>query len=159
MTDDNPYRAPRAALDDVPAPPVHARLYSPLQAGWGSFFGGPFAAIHMVRANYIALGRHADAQRALVRGLAVLVAVLLLVMLLPGKAGSTIYAALGIGANRIVAQRQATKAAIEADPRLGFQSTWRVVGLVPIALILILLMALAFVAGLELLGYGHLIPD
>jgi hypothetical protein len=160
LTGTDPYRAPDAALVDTPNAPSFAVLYSPAQVGWGSFFGGPFATVYLVHANFVALGRRAAAGRTLLNGVPMALLLLGLIMFLPGNRVATpLYALLGFAANQFVKERQLRHDAIATAPHLDFHSNWRVVAVIVVGLLAVFALSMAGLYVLESLGYGDLVPE
>ncbi|MDF2447193.1 MAG: hypothetical protein K0S46_2429 [Moraxellaceae bacterium] len=127
----NPYSTPAADL----ATPAFAggepvRIYSPTQAACGALVGGPVGLIYFLYANFGVLG-NAEAQRKTVAwGVALIVALVILLPLLPDRMPSTpLTVAYMLAAQQVAVKHQMTKAAIIASPQHDFHSNWRVFGL------------------------------
>jgi hypothetical protein len=124
----NPYAAPAATLDQTAS--TTAVLYSPNQAAFGAFLGGPLGLIYFLRQNFVALGNKSAARTCLIFG-ALLIAILLIVLpLLPDKFPSTPITVVYIVIARSVAEKyQVSKQAIAESSQYSFKSNWNVFGM------------------------------
>ena len=60
-------------------------LYSPRQIFWATFFGGPFALTWLLARNFNALARPAEARQYSVVGVLASLALLVALVMLPGR--------------------------------------------------------------------------
>ncbi|MGN7724409.1 hypothetical protein ACTJIL_01125 [Luteimonas sp. 22616] len=121
----NPYAAPTAVLRGDAAGAV--RLYSPSQVACGALVGGPVGLIYFLRANFSALGNDRLVTTTLLVGVALIVALIAILPLLPEDFPGSLLSILYIVTGRHVAEKhQISKQAIAASDRFAFHSNWRV---------------------------------
>lgn len=128
-TPHNPYATPAAPL----APESSAmtvRLYSPAQAAWGAFLGGPVGVVYFLQANFAALGDLVRQRQTVVWGAVAVVALTALILVLPDNVPNAPFTiAYVLVAKQVAETRQMTKQAILDSPRHDFHSNWRVFGM------------------------------
>ncbi len=129
------------------------KLYSPTQVTVASFVGGPFAAVYTLWMNFRALGDAAEARMTLIWGFVFVMAVFGILPALPeGFPNYVLPVIYSLGA-RLVAERfHLTKQAIRESERYGFQSNWNVLGISVAFLLAFIVLAVAFVLGLDAIG-------
>ena len=124
----NPYAAPAATLDKTA--PTAIALYSPMQAAFGAFLGGPVGLIYFLRQNFMALGNRSAARTCLILGVLLIVVLLIVLPLLPAKFPSAPITIVYVVIARYVAEKyQATKQVIADTPQYTFTSNWKVFGM------------------------------
>jgi len=144
----NPYEATTVNLTT----PTN-KLYSPRQAMMASFFGGPFAAVYVVRSNYRELKNATSFRAALRWGALLIVALLLILPFLPEKFPNTaIPLGYSLAVGQLVEKNQMTKEAISKSETYMFQSNWRVAGVAALSLLLFLAVSLVWMLALEQFG-------
>ena len=122
---DNPYQAPASDLND------------PGQVFWGSFWGGPIAAVYFLRANYLSLGKFGEAAKALLFGSIFLIAIVLLLPFLPERFPNIVLPLIyWFSARQIATTTQVDKSGIEAGDRFVAASNWKVFGIGTATLVL-----------------------
>ncbi|MFK2892874.1 hypothetical protein [Dyella flagellata] len=123
----NPYAAPAATLERSESASI--ALYSPMQAAMGAFLGGPVGLIYFLRHNFTALGNKFAARMCLIAGALLIVALVIVLPLLPGKFPSTpLTVAYVVIARYIATNYQASKQTIAESTRYIFKSNWNVLG-------------------------------
>jgi hypothetical protein len=149
----NPYQVTKATLIAKSETVEPNRLYSPRQATMASFFGGPFAAIHVVRSNYKELGNDASFRAALLWGALFVVILLLVLPFLPEKFPNTaLPVAYSLAVGQLVEKHQMTKDAIQASETYEFHSNWRVAGIAAVTLLIFLAVSFAWMFVLAQFG-------
>jgi hypothetical protein len=134
----NPYTPPQSDISVAPTrgDRVH-KVFSPGQAGIGTFLGGPLAGTYFVRANFLASGDVRRARSTLMVGIAASILILLALPFLPEKMpGYLIPIAYTIAVRTLVEKLQFTKRQIVESDELTFQSSWRVAAASAIAFVL-----------------------
>ena len=124
------------------------RIYSPTQVACGTI-GGPVGLIYFLRSNFIALGNKRLARKTLVIGSASIATLIAITPLLPEKGTSFFFTAVYILTARHVSEKyQLTKDAIFASNNYTFQSSWRVLllGLLCLVLSAAVVIALLFLS-------------
>jgi hypothetical protein len=127
----NPYTPPQSDISVEPsmARPGAGKAFSPVQAGLGTFLGGPLAGTYFLRANFLAMGAPGKARAATIGGLVVTALILLAMPFLPEKMpGYIIPIGYTVAARLLVERMQLTKKQIAESPDWTFQSNWRVAG-------------------------------
>lgn len=135
----------------------HPKIYTPLQIGLGSFFGGPFAMTYFLWQNFKTLDNQNGAQYTLAGGILFNIGLLLFLPMLPASippmvANIVIPFIYSLTALSIAATWQLRRDAIEHSIHYGFQSNWRVF-LISIALLIIWL-GCAYALGMWLGALG-----
>ena len=115
---------------------VVRELYSPRQAGVGSYLGGPFAALYFIWSNFKTTGDETRAKGTLTIGIPVAIGFCILaylITLVPHNQGSSpamlvnlIYLAI---AQWYVGAKQLSKEKIKQSSDYTFQSNWKVTGI------------------------------
>jgi archaellum biogenesis protein FlaJ (TadC family) len=127
------------------------KLYSPRQATMASFFGGPLAALQVLRENFLALEQPERSRTALRWGLAFVVALLMILPFLPEKFPNTIIPlAYSVAVGEFVKIYQLSKEKIRESGAYQFQSNWRVARVSALGFVLF---AVIIVAWIIILGY------
>ena len=102
-------------------------VYSPLQIGLGSFFGGPIAMTYFLWENFRTLDKMPAARNTLAFGFLFIVALLVFTPMLPGElptiAVQFIYSLVAL---QMAVTWQLRKDAITHSIRYCFHSNWRV---------------------------------
>ncbi|HEY5804068.1 MAG TPA: hypothetical protein VIT90_10290 [Lysobacter sp.] len=149
---ENPYAAPGAVLSDAPVTGSR-RLYSPAQVAAGAFVGGPVGVIYFLWTNFRALANHRAAQRTLMIGALLLIALSLVLPLLPEKFPSLPFTiAYVLVARHIAEKQQMTKQAILESGDYTLYSNWRVFGLALVCVVFSFVLMLAPLVVLATLG-------
>lgn len=129
------------------------RIYSPLQITLGAMWGGPLAATCFLAQNFQGLKQPLAARKTLLYGLLASVAVLLILPYLPEDFPSVILPLLySLASLRIALNHHPSKAAIAASSQYEFQSSWRVLLLGLLLLILFVLLAVGYMLCLDASG-------
>ena len=118
-------------------------MYSPKQVGAATFLGGPFAGAHLLWSNFVVLGKTREAKLTAIASAVLFIVLLVLGFLVPSKGaagGMLIALILAISAEQITNIYQLKKAAIANSPEYGFQSNWKVFGIIVTWAILTLLL-------------------
>jgi hypothetical protein len=107
------------------------KIYSPNQVAFGSFVGGPLAAMFVLWSNFRALGNDLGARQTLIWG-ALFVLLLLIVLSFlpdrfPGQMGIPV--AYTVAARSFAEKYQLSKSAIQESEQYAFQSNWNVFGI------------------------------
>ena len=142
---------------------VVRRLYSPRQAGIGSYLGGPFAALYFIWSNFKTIEDEARARQTLTIGIPIAVGFYILaylITLVPHNQGSSpaivvslVYLAI---AQWYVDSRQLSKDKIEQSSEYTFQSNWKVAGIGIGLGILTFIILIIIVLLLNLIGVIHI---
>lgn len=124
---ENPYAAPESEVaESIGNYPV----YSPKQVMAGAFLGGPVGLIYFLRENFVAMGDESLAKKSLLYGVALIIALLIIVPMLPENfPNSPFTIAYMIVGYQVANSRQMTRETIEASTHYTFHSNWRVFGL------------------------------
>lgn len=118
-----------------------------------SFFGGPFAAVQVLRENFQALQQPALLRSSLLWGAAFVGMLLAIAPFLPEKFPNTIIPLIySLTVGELVKRYQLSKEQIEHSDVHQFQSNWRVVRVSVVALLLFLLLMAAWIIALGYLG-------
>jgi hypothetical protein len=129
------------------------KLYSPRQSTMAAFFGGPLAAVYVVRNNYTELGKEASARSAIAWGSLLVLALLLVLPFLPEKFPNTaIPLAYSLAVGQLVEKLQLSKEAIRESEQYDFESNWRVAGVSVLSLLLFLVLMVAWMFLLDFAG-------
>ncbi|TNF04349.1 MAG: hypothetical protein EP323_06825 [Gammaproteobacteria bacterium] len=113
------------------------RLYTPLQIGLGSFFGGPVAMVYFLWQNFKTLDNQNGMQYCLAGGILFNVGLLLFMPMLPDHfPGVVIPFLYSLVALSVAATWQMRRDAIEHSVHYLFQSNWRVL-LISVILLLV----------------------
>ncbi|MDP1521165.1 hypothetical protein Q8A57_09315 [Porticoccus litoralis] len=129
------------------------RLYTPLQVGFGSFFGGPVAMIYFLWQNFKTLDNQSGMQYSLAGGILFNVGLLLFMPMLPDYfPGVVIPFVYSLVALSIAATWQMRKDAIEHSVHYLFQSNWRVFFISIALLVVWMLGAYMLAIWLDMLG-------
>jgi hypothetical protein len=124
----NPYAAPEAVLEGVASRSI--ALYSPNQAAMGAFLGGPVGLIYFLYRNFQTLEKPSAARNCLIIGVAVIVALAIILPLLPAKfPGTPLTIAYVVIARSIAEKYQMSKQAIIDTEQYTFKSNWNVFGM------------------------------
>jgi len=103
------------------------KLYSPNQVGCAAFFGGPFAAVFVLRSNFCALGKGVAARQTLIWGALSSLALLLALPFLPDKFPNLVIPiAYTLAAGHSANKYHLSKSAIQESEQYAFQSNWNV---------------------------------
>jgi len=101
------------------------RLYTPRQAGFGTFLGGPLAGIYMLYRNFLAMNKPEQANTTLVIGLACCLALTVVLPFLPEHfPGAPIPVAYTVGVLHFMRLYHPDKAAIKNSSEFACQSGW-----------------------------------
>ncbi|HAJ89760.1 MAG TPA: hypothetical protein DCM27_01910 [Rhodospirillaceae bacterium] len=123
------------------------RAYTKNQVALGTFFGGPFAAIYMLKKNFDVMGDMTQSQKTIKFGLMLTFAFVLIVPFLPEFIPSVVYGvAYTLGAQSFYVQNQAS---LKDNPRF---SNWNVTGLAVISLIAIFIVILLVIGFYDISG-------
>ena len=107
-----------------------AALYSPTQAAFGAFLGGPVGLIYFLHHNFVVLEDIAAARKCLIYGVLLILALLVLLSIFPDRFPSTPFTIFYIVVARFVAEKfQLTKQAIADSPDYTFKSNGNVFGM------------------------------
>lgn len=133
------------------------RLYTPLQIGMGSFFGGPVAMAYFLWQNFKTLDNTNGTQYTLAGGVLFNLALLLFLPMVPESIPSLVTNILipflySLTALSIAATWQMRKDAIEHSMHYHFQSNWRVLAIS--ILLLVVWLGCAYVLGMWLGALG-----
>lgn len=149
----NPYAAPETAIA-----PVVRKAYSLGQIVCGTFFGSLFCTAWMLRNNYKAFGKDAQATKAFWVVSAAGLIVTLISMMLPGVLWGTIFSliSLFIVSNWFTShmQRDFKQYTRKKGRRC---SNWWTLGLILLTLMVVIAIAMAFAIVCELMGIE--LPD
>jgi hypothetical protein len=105
-------------------------VYSPTQVVTSAFFGGPFAAVFVLKKNFDALGNKAAAKRTVVFGVLFIVLLFALLPFLPEKFPNVVLPlAYSLTARTIAERYQMSKQAIRDSEQFGLRSVWNVAGI------------------------------
>lgn len=147
----NPYATPDAPV--VEATVAETPIYSPTQAACGALLGGPVGLIYFLHANFGTLGQRRQQTTTLVSGIALLLALIAVLPLLPENVPSLPFTLAYVLVARLVAERQQiTKQGIIDSPQYGFHSNWRVAGLGLLCCVGSAAAILGPLLGMEMLG-------
>lgn len=106
---------------------AQVKIASPNQIGFASAWGGPVAATYFLRQNYLTLGKPEAAKWTLIGGLALCIALLALLPILPKKFPPGLIPLLLGGAADILSKNtQMEKEEIKASEDYVFESKWRI---------------------------------
>jgi len=129
------------------------KFYSPLQIALGSLWGGPLAAVYFLRKNYLALGKTESAQKTVVIGSLLILALIALLAYLPENFPSMIipfvYCA---AAAKVAMSTQLEKADIAKADEFEFASNWGVFGLGIVSLVLFFIFAVVIMLIMDFMG-------
>lgn len=149
---DNPYQSPKSVTSN-PNDEAIKPIFSPGQIAFGSFWGGPFAAVYFLRANYLSLGRYAHAQKMTIVGLLISALIIALIPFLPEKFPNVVLPVLySVAATQLARLTQLCKEDIEYSECYSFASNWVLFGIATLCLVMFLVIAIAVMFGLELMG-------
>nr|CAP47474.1 putative integron gene cassette protein [uncultured bacterium] len=128
-------------------------IYSPNQIGLGSFWGGPIAAVYMLRSNYLVIEKEDYAQKVLSYGFIFTIALLAILPFLPEKFPNMIIPLLYCySAKQIAESTQLKKDDIENNESNDFASNWKIFGIGTLTLIIFLVIAVIELVVLETMG-------
>jgi hypothetical protein len=118
-----------------------------------SFFGGPFAAVQVLRENFQALEQPARSRSSLLWGAGFIGVLLAILPFLPeGFPNTFIPLVYSLIVGELVKKYQLSKEQIEQSEVLEFQSNWRVVGVSVIAFLSFLVLVAAWLFALAYVG-------
>lgn len=147
---ENPYAAPQAQISDCAG---DIGIYSPNQVMAGAFIGGPVGLIWFLHANFLTLGNDEMAKKTLACGVALVVALLVILPWLPENfpsiAISVTYMAVG---QQIAIRHQMTREAITASALYRRHSNWRVFGVGLLCLVASVVVVVGPLMALQALG-------
>jgi hypothetical protein len=147
----NPYATPLSDVSGAEDKPV--RLYSPVQAAFGVFLGGPAALVYFLRENFVSLGNERLAKNTLIYGAALFLALVVVLPFLPDNFPNLPFTIVFVfTAHYFVGSYQVTKQGIIESPKYEFHSNWRVFGFGLLCLIVSALLIVGPMAGLVALG-------
>ncbi|MBB6096436.1 hypothetical protein HNQ60_005358 [Povalibacter uvarum] len=116
-----------------------------------SFFGGPFAAVQVLRENFVALEQPGRSRSALLWGIGFVAALFAILPFLPEKFPNTfIPLVYSLTVGELVKIYQLSKEKIAQSDTYVFQSNWRVVR---VSVVSFLVFAVLMVAWIVMLGY------
>ena len=128
-------------------------VYSPAQAAFGSFLGGPLASVVFLRRNFQALGNYGAEKKTVLFGAIILLALIGILPFLPDKFPKMAIPIATIVVTRIIVEKnQFTKQSIVESDSLAFKSNWRVLWVSLLCLVSFLAVAMAVMFGLDYLG-------
>jgi hypothetical protein len=152
--ENNPYAAPAAVVAESHADATGSiRLYSPMQAALGAFFGGPVAVVYFLSKNFDALGKPEGKRWTIIGGILGILLIVVLSIAVPQLPGLMFTLAYVLIAQSVTTKYQMTKVAIAESPVHAFHSNWRVFWLTLLCLVgsLAVLVGVGFAAAT--LGY------
>lgn len=116
-----------------------------------SFFGGPFAAIQVLRENFAALEQPRRSRSALHWGIAFVVLLFAILPFLPEKFPNTLIPLVySLTVGELVKIYQLSKEKINQSDAYAFQSNWQVVRVSVVSFLLFLVLMVAWIV---MLGY------
>ena len=130
------------------------QLYSTNQACIGAFFGGPLAAIFLLKANFDSLGKKSESRCTLIWGGLLLIVLLGIIPFLPDHILNYIPIATAILVGLVVEQYQMKKEDIKLSEVYDFQSNLNVFCVIIICAALFIAMAFAAIFILNQTGAG-----
>lgn len=152
----NPYQPPRSAIEHVPVL-VKKPVYSPAQAAFGTFLGGPLAGLYFLKSNYDAMKDGRGSKLTSVWGAVSLLAFVLLAPFTPERIPKFIFPlAMSWVIRLLVEKGQFSKEHIQSSAEYCFQSNWKVVGL---SLVGTLILGAAVVGTILLYDSAGILPD
>ena len=121
-----------------------APVYSPTQISWGSFLGGPAAAVYFLWKNFLTLGNEAAARNTLLWGSVFCGALVVILPFVPEKFPNFLLpVAYSIGAQQLAQNFQLPTQAIAKSEQYGFMSGWKVFGQAVLFLVVTLVVVFA----------------
>ncbi len=133
-----------------------AALYSPRQVFWAAFFGGPLALTYLLARNFNGLGRDADARRYLLVGFLLSLAILVVLIMLPGKASVGLFIGCAFAGQHMARDLHFGGAKLPAEGT-PIHSAWRTTASTVLAFIVWLVLVIVAIMVLDATGYK--IPD
>lgn len=133
------------------------KIYSPNQILFGSFWGGPVAVVYFLRNNYISLNNDEYAKKTLIVGSLFILALCGILPFLPENfPNMVIPLAYSFFAKQLSVTTQLSKEAIENNENHTFESSWKVLGVGTLALLLFLLIVMIVMLILNFIGIDSL---
>jgi Mn2+/Fe2+ NRAMP family transporter len=125
-------------------------IYSPRQIFWGTLFGGPFSLIYFLKKNFQAIGKINEAQKVVSLGLPVTLALLVLIVVIPFKLSTPLFIACAFLGENIARDQQFNN--LQIPNELTFESTWKVIGVTIVSLLIWAAIVFLAVVFLEMAG-------
>lgn len=119
------------------------KIYTAKQMMWGSFFGGPVAAIYFLVTGFNAIGRQDFAKRSLWIGIAAMFIFIFLSPYIPDGVPSVSLAFFYVIPVLLLSKDYfLTKMQIEQSSEFDLQSTWKVLGIIILSVCLYVLITI-----------------
>ncbi|MGE4543262.1 MAG: hypothetical protein AB7D06_04030 [Pedobacter sp.] len=128
-------------------------IYSPTQAVWGTFLGGPLASVIFLRKNFQVLKNPVAEKKTVLLGTILLLVIIGILPFLPDKFPNMVIPfATTVSTRMIIEKYQFTRQTIVDSDCLTFQSNWCVFFVSIACLVVFFIVAMAFMLSLEYFG-------
>ncbi|SBS32604.1 hypothetical protein MSP8886_02490 [Marinomonas spartinae] len=129
------------------------KIYTAKQMMWGSFLGGPVAAIYFLTTGFDAIGRRDFAKRSLLIGIAAMFALIFLSPYIPDSVPSATFSILFAAPVAVLSKDYfLTKMQIEKSTEFYLQSTWKVFGIIILSVFLYVIISIVCFYFFESIG-------
>lgn len=132
------------------------KIFSTFQIGYGSYLGGPFAAIYFLKKNFDTMGKEKEAQNTFVLGIIGSIALLFTLPFLPDTFPNSLLPIIYTSIAVTVATKYDMGKNISEYGDFDFFSAWKVLGISIICMIALFALACGIIIAFDMLGLATL---